>query len=51
MNKEILIITIVLTMTLIGVTLGLYSIKDKHYGMTNVCNVQLYPDLCSEPKF
>lgn len=33
--------------------LGLYTIKDKHYGVTNVCNEQFYPDLCgskTEPK-
>jgi len=50
MNKEILIMSIILTVILIGVTLGLYSIKDKHYGITNVCNEQFYPDLCGSPK-
>ena len=50
MNKEILIMSIVLTSILIAVTIGLYSIKDKHYAVTNVCNEQFYPDLCGSPK-
>jgi hypothetical protein len=29
---------------------GLYTIKDKHYGVTNVCNEKFYPDLCGSPK-
>ena len=29
---------------------GLYSIKDKHFGVTNVCNETFYPDLCGSPK-
>jgi hypothetical protein len=28
--------------------MGLYSIKDKHYAVTNVCNEQLYPDICGK---
>lgn len=28
--------------------LGLYAIKDQHYGVTNVCNEQFYPDLCGK---
>lgn len=31
---------------LIGV--GLYSIRDKHYATTNVCNATFYPDLCGQ---
>ena len=27
---------------------GLYTIKDKHYGVTNVCNEHFYPDLCGK---
>jgi len=27
---------------------GLYSIKDKHYAVTNVCNETFYPDLCGK---
>ena len=30
--------------------LGLYAIKDQHYGVTNVCNEQFYPDLCGKSK-
>jgi uncharacterized membrane protein len=30
------------------VGLGLWSIKDKHFGVTNVCNEQFYPDLCGK---
>jgi len=27
---------------------GLYSIRDKHYAVTNVCNETFYPDLCGK---
>lgn len=50
MNKEIVIIATILVTMLIAVTLGLYSIKDKHYAVTNVCNEHFYPDLCGSPK-
>jgi hypothetical protein len=32
----------------IVIGLGLWSIKDKHFGFTNVCNEQFYPDLCGK---
>lgn len=32
------------------ICVGLYSIKDQHYGVTNVCNEQFYPDLCGKPQ-
>jgi len=50
MNKEIVIIATILVTMLIAVTLGLYSIKNKHYAVTNVCNEYFYPDLCGSPK-
>lgn len=27
---------------------GLNAIKDNHYGVTNICNEQFYPDLCGK---
>lgn len=32
----------------IFIGLGLYSIRDKHYAVTNVCNSTFYPDICGK---
>jgi len=30
------------------ICIGLYSIRDKHYAVTNVCNADFYSDLCGK---
>jgi hypothetical protein len=50
MRKEIIACWLLLIVGCGGITGILYSIKDKHFGVTNVCNEQFYPDLCGKNK-
>jgi hypothetical protein len=48
MRKEIIACWLLMIVGCTAVAVGLYSIRDKHYGVTNICNEQFYPDLCGK---
>lgn len=43
-----LVSTLVAFVLPVVIGIGLYSIRDKHYAVTNVCNADFYPDLCGK---
>lgn len=43
-----LVSTLVAFVLPVVIGMGLYSIRDKHYAVTNVCNGDFYPDLCGK---
>lgn len=50
MRKEIIACWLLMIVGCTAVTVGLYSIRNKHFGVTNVCNEHFYPDLCGKSK-
>jgi nitrite reductase/ring-hydroxylating ferredoxin subunit len=43
-----LIATFIVVVLPILIGIGLYSIKDKHYGYSNVCSHFLHPEICGK---
>jgi hypothetical protein len=50
MRAEIIACWLLLIVGCGGVAAGLYSIKNENFGVPNICNEQLYPELCGNAK-
>ena len=43
---RVIIVWALMLIALVLIFVPLYSIKDSHYGVSNVCNELLYPNTC-----
>jgi uncharacterized membrane protein YvbJ len=44
--KKTIVVWALMLIALVLIFVPLYAIKDSHYGVSNVCNEILYPDIC-----